>query len=223
MINGCTFIGFAAGTLIDNESIHSVAISKIDSVKHGKWLEISLDDSTEVAGHFEGTDGMYRSQYRASYAQASRRLSPELQLPVFGSEVIVVDTAGNSQRVDFLGFDLGRMMEPSIVIKKRSDVNFRTVFLSSFKSLEGSAGTPFDIAGIDSQIRNDSIPVASKGILIENRTGMVRVAVSDVVKMKTDDHPKEERIAWLPGLVFGLAMDVVSYYYIATLLAKGGS
>lgn len=219
-VNGCTFIGFTAGTLIDNESIHSVAISQADSLKPGVWLEITLDDSTEVAGHFAGTDGMYRSQYRASYAEVRKKLSRVVELPALGSAVRCTDTTGDSLEGNFFGFDLDRMMESLVLIRERNEVNFRAVGLSSLRSLQDSVGTPFKLASIDKSIQNNEIPVASKGILIENRTSLSRVAISEVAKMKIDNDPKAERIAWLPGLVLGLAMDAACYNYIVPLLVK---
>jgi hypothetical protein len=219
-IGGCTFIGFTAGIMIDNQSIHSVEIAKIDSLKPGVWVEISLEDSTERDGHFIGTDGMYRSQYPPRYAEARKNLLDSVRLPVFGSRLSFADTTGHGWTGEFKGFDLTENLDPLLLVKLQKQINPRSFDFSFLKTIADSIGESLDLRTIGRLVKENSIPVASKGVMIRDSTMIRRIDLSDIISAQIDDNPGVKHTTWIAGLIGGLAVDAVCYAYVIPLIVK---
>jgi hypothetical protein len=217
MVNGCTFAGFIAGTIVDHQDISSIPRAALDTLKPGAFLIITPFDGPEKTGRFVGIDGVPDSLYRATYMKERSALSNEVSLPRLGTVVDFSDTAGKIRSGKLWGFDIDDKARPFALIKLPNRDNADTIRLSLIGKMTDSLGVSTDVAELSQLMTNNRLHAMSEGIIIADSTGRMRFNFWDVESVEVDEKPWKKRNAWLLGAGAGLVTDAILFSFYKTV------
>jgi hypothetical protein len=201
--SGCSFCGFAIGSIVDTYNGETLPPSAIIASHKGDNIKIETTSGDRYKGKFTTIDTNWTQDYSAEYEAARMKLAErDTLIPALG-ELLEFSNNHNDQlmTVVFLGFDYG----VSIWIEPQDSSITRTWPLSNVSSLHNKAGRVYDIETLRLLLNHKRIPVRISFTMNMARK-TVTLPMSEVTQVEKDDYKYGKFIGLGVGLVIDIAI-----------------
>jgi hypothetical protein len=108
-LSGCTIIGAATGSAIDNSQSDSRFMDgwECGNIDGGTGVTIHMKDGSLYNALYTGTDTLSTNEYTRLFEESLRRKPADINCPALGDTLRMVDNGGDQASYAFCGFSYG--------------------------------------------------------------------------------------------------------------------
>lgn len=225
LASGCSLIGYAIGSSVDNSSPtwNRSERWKVKRLDEGRSVRVTLKDGSVVEGSFRTLVDIPSDQYANAY-EATRKTSANGHLlPGIGENVEIVGAHGFNRKGTFMGLGFDRadgdsarpylasnMLENArhhYFLFQFTDKQMRKMRLDVIKRINRSSGVSLEGSDLRRMVTCGEIPNMTH-VAIDIANGLKTVDIDEIEKVAVMKNPDSN--AAQTGLIVGLLLDLAA-------------